>query len=572
MRYGKVSAAVVAAALGGMMAASAGSAVAEPGPTVSTFKQVTFGAQGVTVKKLTAAAQMTKDAETPARAFTGPTSMLASPTDPRIVVAATADLRSKGCVLTVSKDGGHTWHFSKSLPTPDTYPYCTNATAGVAMTYIAWGRNGALYYAHQAYGDGEGPREGKSSIVVAKTTDLGTTWTTVLADNNRGKTGVVPNDSGVTGLAVDTSGPRDVVTVGFSQSYPDAPSDSPLKNPNIMVATSVDAGATFAPAVNLNTFPRPSATIGGTSHQLFMSSGFGNPFLTAHDGVLLAVAGPTTASNDQIAPPPDAGAGLTPGTWYGYPMPQLIGRSTDQGKTWAITTLGDPIYAGTGNMTGLGWTAKGGATGTFVAAYAATPSTSPTTALADIVVQRSTDGGVTWTSPLAVDDDTPDQQSVSFYPQVAVAPDGRVDIAWQDNRDTTDFHFDVRYTYSTDGGATWAHNVQINDQPINFNYGISFNSDIRQPAGVAATNQYAIFGWADTRLADDVTQTQDNFAAAAQFAPLPTRSNTVAPKIAAVFGGLVVAGIVLLLVLLVRRRPEDPPPSTLERREPVSAR
>jgi hypothetical protein len=252
-------------------------------------------------------------------------------------------------------------------------------------------------------------------------------------------------------------------------------------------------------------------------------------------------------------------------------MPQLIGRSTDQGKTWDIKPLGDPIYAGTGSMTGLGWTPKGGAKGTFVATYAATPGTSPTTALADVVVQRSTDGGLSWTSPLALDDDTPDQQSVSFYPQLSVAPNGRLDVAWQDNRETTDFHFNVRYTYSTDGGATWAHNILVSDQPVNFNYGVSFNSDIRQPGGVAATNQYAIFGWADTRLADDVTQTQDNFAAAAQFSPLPTKSNTAAPRIAAVFGGLVVAGIVLLLLLQLRRRREGPP-ATAERREPVVAR
>jgi hypothetical protein len=571
VRFRKVSAAAVVAALGGLVAASSGSAMAEPGPTPSTYKQVTFGSQGVAVKHLTAAAQMTKDAEAPARAFTGPTSMLADPSNPRIVVASTADLRSKTCFLTVSRDGGRTWHFSKEPPTPPTYPYCTNNTAGVPMTSIAWGRNGTLYYGHQAYGDGEGTREGRSSIVLARTTDLGAHWQTTVVDDNRGKTGVPPNDSGLTGLAVDTSGPRDVVYVGFDQSFPDAPADSPLRLPSVMVATSTDGGATFGPPVNLNTFPRPVLPINGKDYQLYMRSGFGSPFLTAHDGVLLAVTGPDFPFNDQPAPPPEAGAGLNPGSWYAYPMPQLIGRSTDQGKTWDIKPLGDPIYAGTGSMTGLGWTPKGGAKGTFVATYAATPGTSPTTALADVVVQRSTDGGLSWTSPLALDDDTPDQQSVSFYPQLSVAPNGRLDVAWQDNRETTDFHFNVRYTYSTDGGATWAHNILVSDQPVNFNYGVSFNSDIRQPGGVAATNQYAIFGWADTRLADDVTQTQDNFAAAAQFSPLPTKSNTAAPRIAAVFGGLVVAGIVLLLLLQLRRRREGPP-ATAERREPVGAR
>jgi hypothetical protein len=242
-------------------------------------------------------------------------------------------------------------------------------------------------------------------------------------------------------------------------------------------------------------------------------------------------------------------------------MPQFIARSTDQGKTWTISNLGDPILAGTGTFTGLGWTQKGGTKGTFVATYAATPPTSPTIALADIVMQRSTDGGLTWSSQEALDDDSPDQYATGFYPQLNVAPNGRIDVAWEDNRDTTDFHFNVRYTYSTDGGVTWAKNVKVNDRPINFNYGVSYNSDLRQPVGVASTNEYAIFGWADTRNATDLTQTQDNYASAAQFTPLPTTKNTTAPVIAAIFGGLVLAGIVLLLVLLYRRGRGDSAPA-----------
>src|SRR5947209_7165784 len=561
MKHRTIRVGVAAAAVGGLLASYSSSAVAEPGPTPATYKQVTFKAEDQTVQKLVAATNMTRDTQEPARAFTSPTSMVVDPENPRHVVAGIANLRTRTCFLTVSKDAGHTWHFSKESPTDRTYPYCTNTSAGVPEVMIAFGRNGTLYYAHQAYGDGEGPREGKSSIMLARTTDLGQSWKTTLVDNNRGKTGVPPNDTGVTGLAVDTSGARDVVYVGFSQSFPDAPVDSPLRLPHVLVATSVDGGATFATGVDLNTFQRPTLQAAGKAYQLYMRSGFGAPYLIAHDGILLAVAGPDFPFNDQPAPPPEAGAGLNPGSWYAYPMPQLIGRSTDHGKTWTITTLGDPILAGTGSFTGLGWTPKGGPKGTYVAAYAATPATSPTIALADIVMQRSTDGGVTWTSPLAIDDDPPELQATGFYPQLNVAPNGRVDVVWQDNRETTDFHFNVRYTYSTDGGITWAKNVKVNDQPLNFNYGISFNSDFRYPVGVASANQYAVVGWADTRNATDLTQAQDVYTSAAQFAPLPATKNTVAPVIAAIFGGLVVAGLVLLLVLQMRRRGDGAAPA-----------
>jgi len=164
------------------MAAFAGSAFAEPGPTASTYKQVTFKAQGVAVDKLIAAAQMTKDQESPARAFTGPTSMAANPDNPRIVVAATADLRSKTCYLAVSKDAGQTWHFSKEPP--PTRPTPSARTPRPAHPTLRWrgAENGTLYYAHMAYGDGEGPREGKSSAMLARTTDLGASWKTTLVE------------------------------------------------------------------------------------------------------------------------------------------------------------------------------------------------------------------------------------------------------------------------------------------------------------------------------------------------------------------------------------------------------
>jgi hypothetical protein len=105
---------------------------------------------------LDAADQMTKDLEGPARAFTGPTSMAADPENPRIVVAATAELRSRQCYLAVSKDAGTTWHFSEQPPTDPAYPYCTNTTAGVPHAVVAWRRNhtlGSISVSHLCHED-----------------------------------------------------------------------------------------------------------------------------------------------------------------------------------------------------------------------------------------------------------------------------------------------------------------------------------------------------------------------------------------------------------------------------------
>lgn len=174
---------------------------------------------------------------------------------------------------------------------------------------------------------------------------------------------------------------------------------------------------------------------------------------------------------------------------------QLVARSTDQGKTWTFSALGPPIFTGTGSQTGLGWVPQGGPSGSFIATCARTPGTAATSGAADIVVQRSTDLGQTGTDPVVIKDDDPTQQFTHLYPQLGVAPNGRIDVVGGDNRVQHDCHFQVFYSYSTDGGVTRAHNVQVTDQPINFSPGVSFNSDIRQPPGVASANQYTAIGW-----------------------------------------------------------------------------
>jgi hypothetical protein len=557
MRLGKFGRWMLATGVIGLVGASPGMATAA-GPT-RLAQPATFGGQSATIKRLTAAIQMTKDSKAPARAYTGPTDMLVDPSNPRIIVAATAELRSRVCYLIRSNDAGITWHILPAVPARATYPYCTTAdNAGATQASIAWGRNNTLYYALGGYGNGEGDKLAHTSVLLARSTDLGDTWTTTLVDNNRGKTGVAPTDSGVTGLAVDTSGSQDVVYVGFMQSWPTAGKDSPLQDGAVVVVTSTDGGITFGPPVNINSFSHVTQTIEGVTVSLQMMTYFGGPYLLAHNGVIEAISGPQTPYN----------APMIPSKGF-HAMPELVARSTDQGRTWTMAPLGPPIFTGTGSQTGLGWSPLGGPQGTFVATYAATPASASSSGSASVVFQRSTDLGQTWSDPVVLNEDDPTQQWTNFYPQLGVAPNGRLDIVWETNRDQHDYHFQAMYTYSTDGGLTWAHNVQVSDQPINFGLGVSFNSDIRQPPGVASANQYAAFGWADTRLGNDTTQNQDDFGVVAQFAPLPARSSTVLPVVAAVFGGLAVAGIILVLALLVRRRRDRATPAGFS--EPAAA-
>jgi hypothetical protein len=367
--------------------------------------------------------------------------------------------------------------------------------------------------------------------------------------DNRRAPDPAPSADSVTGLAVDTSGAHDVVYVGYSLTYQNLPADSPLNDHPVVVSVSTNGGRTFALGKNLNDFAHLTEDIDGNQYPLIMTSTFGRPFLVAHKGVVMAVSGPTTPFNRT---PPGGSYFAWP---YQHALPYLLARSTDNGQTWSVSKLSPSVFPGVGHQTGMGWTSRGGAKGTFVFAYAATPSTADTSGPVDIVVQRSTDEGQTWSQPLAINDHDQLDPSTGFYPMLSTAPNGRVDVVWQDNRDATDFHFNVRYTYSTDGGRSWARNIRANDRPLDFNLGVSFNSDVRQPPGVASADEYAIFGWADTRLGNEATQTQDDFSTIAQFKPIP-RETSVAPVLAAAFGGLMLAGLVLFVMqfLQLRRR------------------
>ncbi len=516
---------------------------------IPAFPKATFAPQKDTLERLTAGIHMTKDEKAPGRGFTGPTSMAAKPGNPRIVVAATANLRTRVCHLLVSTNGGANWTFSREVPSPPDYPSCTNNTAGVPQASIAWGSDGSLYYAMQAYGPGEGVREGKTSIALARTKNLGDSWSTTMVNDARSQPDPKPENTGVPGLSVDTSGDEDVIYVGYSQDWSaTAAQGHPLKQKEaVVVSVSKDGGRSFGPAINLNDSSKLTMTVAGQSYPMHFQTAFGRPFLTSHDGVVLAVGDGGPPSDNE--PPDEVYKGI-----FGEADPLLLARSTDQGRTWTVSELTRPIFTAAGSFTGMGWTPGGGPDGTFVLAYSATPGDSPSASRSDIVVRRSTDRGVTWTDPVAINDDNPSDQFTSFYPQLSVAPNGRIDVVWQDNRQQQNYLVNVRYTYSTDGGRTWAPAMNVTDRPIDFSRGISFNSDIRQPPGVASSNHYAAIAWADPRFADPTTETQDNFGVVAQFSPLPPAEDDTWRKVAAVLGGLVLAGIVLLGIFLARRR------------------
>jgi hypothetical protein len=93
---------------------------------------------------------------------------------------------------------------------------------------------------------------------------------------------------------------------------------------------------------------------------------------------------------------------------------------------------------------------------------------------ADVMFNRSTDGGVTWlATPIRVNNDAPG--NYQWFGTMSVAPNGRIDVIWNDTRDSQNPIISrVYYAWSNDGGDTWLGNIPVTQY---------FNSTVGWPGG-----------------------------------------------------------------------------------------
>ena len=89
----------------------------------------------------------------------------------------------------------------------------------------------------------------------------------------------------------------------------------------------------------------------------------------------------------------------------------------------------------------------------------------------DVMFIRSTDGGLTWSTPKRVNDDPVGNGAYQWFGTMSVAPNGRIDVVWNDTRGSADLtHSALYYSYSHDGGMTWSTSEQASpvwDSTIN---------------------------------------------------------------------------------------------------------
>jgi hypothetical protein len=539
------------------------------------------GAGAAGPPQLTKPVHATKADLNPQRTYGAP-GLAVNPNNSDVIVGGFIEYRARKCGLIRSTDAGKSWRILESTPEIKSQPYCQAANSNIFQAAVAWGRDDALYLATHAWDE---TTRTQTSIIVAKSTDLGDTWSTVFARDARTTSGDnQENDRPVTGFVVDSkSGSQDIVYVMYRRAFTNkvAPNAAPQQ---AVISISRDGGKTFEePVVALgNVYEDPKVRDLG---------------LTTRTTVAPAAGATTTVppAGSQAANPSDIrnfgvssnGQGLTldnKGNVYvtymseianvsGAPRAIMASKSTDKGKTWTSVMAVPFSYEQAQNVRNA-WTPGGGSNGTLHIVWE-WKHPADLSGYADVGYIRSTDGGATWSKPRSIADDDPKNMNGKFLPILSVAPNGRLDAAWWDTRDDPGIRAnDVYYAYSDDDGQTWSKNIRVTDQPIDRRYGVYGNNfDQNSPPSLSSTNQFAVMAWDDTRFSTGEdgkielqspvgTQgigggVQDIFVSAVQFEKIGAGTSRTAQIVLAGVVGLVAVGLILLAVGMLGRRRGD---------------
>jgi len=484
----------------------------------------------------------------PARGHSTPL-ITRNPRTGMLVIADCEARRKKTVDVYRSADEGRSWAPGGDPMTKPWTDACGNPDSNIDHSMV-YDKNGVLYLAFQASDpqffmlpDPDRPVH----VFLAKSTDDGLTFTTVRVyeapeapEADRGlKRNYRP------WVAVDPNDPQ-FVYISWMQFHTN---DEPVSSGNkALITASGDGGRTFDKPFSLREGDpqgsyeaRPAVDGKGVVHVTFAGRGRVPP---GPDGQPIVPA-----------PPP--------------PIRTVLYRSSaDHGRSWSTAKQIEENNAGFAHGRKWGLRADPSSDNLY-AVWHGNPN--PRAMLPaddrDIYLRVSPDSGRTWKDRVVVNDDSASVNVQHMHPNLSVAPNGRLDLVWMDGRHSpipataTSLGFqDVYYTYSLDGGRTFAENIRISDRSIDRRFGIwQGNADIHGPTGIISTDDVVYFTWQDSRNGTNDASADDTYFASLRLhgptlAVAAEKEDSGVPRPVLIGAGLAIGmGLAMLVVFAVSR-------------------
>ncbi len=417
----------------------------------------------------------------------GPITVNNSPSvarDPRnpahLVVSHRIDRPGFSALLEWSDDGGATWRPTQ-LPLPPGTEVCAASPEGAPCPFgpdLAFGPDGTLYVLYVSLrGRGNTP----GALWLARSSDGGRTLDPPVAV--AGELTFQPR------LTVDDAGTVHVVwlaaeAVGLNQ----------LAGPaRVVAARSGDGGRTFTPPVPVSDPGRER--VGGAS-----------PVIDSNGDMVVLYEDFKRNRRD---------FGGLDGPVAEEPFALVVSRSGDGGRSFGPgVELESGLVAARRFLVFLPEypSLAAGPDGVLYVSWADGRNGDE-----DVFLRRSSDGGLSWSEPVRVNDNIVRDGTTQYLPQLVVAPGGRVDVLFYDrSADPADVRTHVVLASSDDGGDTFSRQRVSSasfDATVGPTFGPAYGTDFGTRLGLASTDEDAYAAWTDTRLGDQVTGRQDVFGA-----------------------------------------------------------
>lgn len=395
------------------------------------------------------------------------TSIAVNPANPAQLVAGSNEIDRLPMRGYFSSDGGATWG-GVDLPLPP--PINANGFDFGSDPGVAWDTHGNAFYSYIVVFFSPTGNITGSQVAVARSADGGQTWQATFFNQSGGRGKF--NDKPMIAVDTNPSSPyRDTVYVAWDTT---ADAKSAPSSTGVQLSRSTDGGRTFSA-------PTAVSPTGGGQH-----FGIGADPFVAPDGTV-HVAWNDGSQNIEEASSTDGGLSFGP--------PHVISPTNIAIATVipAQNSRGVLIYPACGADS-----SSGPARGTL---YCSWVDLNGTNGL-DVFVSRSTNGGSVWGVPLRVNDDPSGQANDQFFQWLSVDPvNGSVNLSWYDTRfDPSHVSTNVFYSRSTDGGLSYAPNVQVTTAPTNeTGAGADLGNQYGDYEGIAAFGGIVHPVWTDRR-------------------------------------------------------------------------